>query len=74
MTRTARRRQSAIRNPQSAIAVVSAGPGLGIQCPMCGCRGFEVLQTRRARDGRILRRRRCCRCGARMTTSEHRLA
>jgi hypothetical protein len=73
MTRIARKPESAIRNPQSAIAVSAAPAPSGVQCPNCGCRALAVLQTRRARDGRVLRRRRCRRCGARITTSEHRL-
>lgn len=43
---------------------------LGIECRQCGCRHFEVLYTRPAWGGRILRRRECRYCGRRVTTYE----
>ena len=42
----------------------------GLQCPRCGCGHFFVLYTRRARGGRLLRRRQCRHCGRRVTTYE----
>jgi transcriptional regulator NrdR family protein len=42
----------------------------GIACPVCGCRHFRVLYTRRALGGRLLRRRECRHCGQRVTTYE----
>ena len=42
----------------------------GLACRWCGCQRFEVLYTRRAMGGRILRRRECCHCGRRVTTYE----
>lgn len=45
----------------------------GLVCPQCGCRHFEVLYTRRAHGGKLIRRRACRHCGRRITTSETRL-
>ena len=45
----------------------------GLVCPSCGCRHFEVLYTRPAYGGKLLRRRACRHCGRRITTSETRL-
>jgi len=45
----------------------------GLVCPQCGCRHFEVLYTRRAYGGKLIRRRACRHCGRRITTSETRL-
>lgn len=45
-------------------------PKLGIECPRCGCRHFEVIYTRAASGGRIIRRRECRHCGRRITTQE----
>jgi hypothetical protein len=45
----------------------------GLICPQCGCRHFEVLYTRRALGGKLIRRRACRHCGRRITTSETRL-
>lgn len=45
----------------------------GLICPHCGCRHFQVLYTRRAMGGKLLRRRACRHCGRRITTSETRL-
>ena len=42
----------------------------GLECPGCGCRHMEVLYTRPAWGGRILRRRECRHCGRRVTTYE----
>ena len=42
----------------------------GLECPQCGCAHCRVLYTRRARGGRLLRRRECRYCGRRMTTWE----
>ena len=45
----------------------------GIRCPDCGCRHFEVIETRPAWNQRIRRRRQCRNCGRRITTSERSL-
>ncbi len=42
----------------------------GLVCPKCGCRHFYVIYTRPAWGNRIIRRRRCRDCGARITTTE----
>jgi transcriptional regulator NrdR family protein len=42
----------------------------GLVCRTCGCRHFEVLYTRPAFGGRLLRRRACRHCGRRLTTYE----
>ena len=42
----------------------------GLKCPKCGCGHFQVLYTRRALGGRLLRRRECRYCGRRITTYE----
>ena len=42
----------------------------GIECRRCGCRHFFVRYTRPTIMGRILRRRECRNCGARVTTYE----
>ena len=42
----------------------------GLECPKCGCRHFEVIETTQRRPGAILRRRACRHCGHRVTTYE----
>lgn len=42
----------------------------GLECPRCGCGHFYVLYTRRARGGRLLRRRECRHCGRRVNALE----
>lgn len=42
---------------------------VGLECPKCGCRHFEVVKTIRQAK-RIVRRRECRHCGRRVTTSE----
>lgn len=42
----------------------------GLVCPRCGYRHFQVIYTRPAWGGRILRRRECRSCGQRTLTSE----
>jgi len=42
----------------------------GLQCPKCGCRHFNVVYTRPASGGRIIRCRECRYCGRRMVTHE----
>ncbi len=42
----------------------------GLECPACGCRHFQVIYTRAAWGGRIMRRRECRHCGRRITTYE----
>ncbi len=42
----------------------------GLQCRKCGCRHFRVVYTRAAWGGKLVRRRECRRCGARITTWE----
>jgi len=37
--------------------------GMGLSCRKCGCRHFEVLDTRATYGGRIRRRRTCRHCG-----------
>jgi transcriptional regulator NrdR family protein len=41
----------------------------GITCRHCGCRRLRVIYTR-AREGKVVRRRECQRCGTRITTWE----
>lgn len=42
-----------------------------MRCPSCGHPDDKVLESRPARDGAAIRRRRCClSCGARFTTYE----
>lgn len=41
----------------------------GIVCPVCHCRHFRVLYTRKVRRG-IKRRRECRHCGKRLSTIE----
>lgn len=43
---------------------------VGIECSRCGCGHFEVVYTRAASGGRIIRRRECRHCGRRVTTQE----
>jgi len=45
----------------------------GLICRDCGCRHFEVVYTRPAPRGRIVRRRACRHCGRRVTTVEQML-
>ena len=42
----------------------------GLTCRHCGCKHFRVVYTRAARDGKVIRRRACRHCGARITTWE----
>jgi len=49
---------------------VEAPESFGIMCPRCGCRHFEVYDTRPAPGGRIRRRRECRHCGRRIVTHE----
>lgn len=42
---------------------------VGIECPRCGCRHFEVLKTFRYPKG-IRRRKECRHCGRRVNTYE----
>jgi len=42
---------------------------IGLICPVCGCRDFRVLYTRRYSSG-LRRRRECRHCGKRITTFE----
>lgn len=42
-----------------------------MRCPRCGCMDDKVMETRVARDGASIRRRRACAsCGRRFTTHE----
>jgi hypothetical protein len=43
---------------------------VGLECPRCGGRWFEVVYTRPVSGNRIQRRRECKHCGRRMTTVE----
>lgn len=49
---------------------VEAPESFGIMCPRCGCRHFEVLETRKVFGARIRRRRECRHCGRRIVTHE----
>jgi transcriptional regulator NrdR family protein len=49
---------------------VAASNHVGLCCRKCGAREFRVIYTRPARDGKIIRRRACRQCGARVTTWE----
>lgn len=61
-------------SPANTIAPIqSHADQQGLICPQCGCRHFEVLYTRRALGGKLIRRRACRHCGRRITTSETRL-
>jgi transcriptional regulator NrdR family protein len=42
----------------------------GIRCRHCGCRQLPVVYTRANLRGAIQRRRKCQRCGERITTWE----
>jgi len=42
----------------------------GLECRNCGCKHFRVIYTRPVRGGKIMRRRECRHCGARVTTWE----
>lgn len=42
----------------------------GLECRDCGCRHFRVVYTRAAVGGKLVRRRECRHCGARITTWE----
>jgi hypothetical protein len=44
-----------------------------MNCPECGWESV-VINSRPAKDGRLIRRRRACRCGARWTTAEKRIS
>ena len=44
--------------------------GAGLRCPKCGHTRFRVLYTRPRTDGKLVRRRECLACGARITTAE----
>ena len=47
------------------------GEGILVKCPKCGADEDRVLDSRTARDGAAIRRRReCLTCGARFTTYE----
>jgi hypothetical protein len=46
-----------------------ADDAVGLQCPQCGCRHFEVVYTR-PKLRRIQRCRECRHCGRRITTNE----
>jgi transcriptional regulator NrdR family protein len=43
---------------------------VGLRCRKCGERQFRVIYTRGTRDGRVVRRRECRACQARITTRE----
>ncbi|HOM77549.1 MAG TPA: hypothetical protein PLE88_13630 [Anaerohalosphaeraceae bacterium] len=49
---------------------IKVKPSKGLVCKACGGRKFKVIYTRAAHDGRLMRRRQCCRCGRRFTTWE----
>jgi hypothetical protein len=42
----------------------------GLRCRKCRCRQFRVIYTRAARGSKLVRRRECNRCKARITTWE----
>lgn len=42
----------------------------GLVCRHCGCRHFRVVYVRPQSGGRIMRRRECRHCQARLTTVE----
>ena len=42
----------------------------GLYCPKCGHARSRVLYTRAGKGGRLVRRRACRKCGARVTTWE----
>ncbi len=41
-----------------------------MKCPSCGSKKTKVLDSRRKDDGKIHRRRQCCRCQHRFNTVE----
>lgn len=46
------------------------GRGGGLACPRCGGRLLKVVRTYGVTDRAVRRRRECCHCGNRFTTSE----
>jgi len=52
------------------VARATADDDSGIKCPACGCRHFEVVETRPLSGNRIFRRRECRNCGRRITKTE----
>jgi DNA-directed RNA polymerase subunit RPC12/RpoP len=55
--------------PDAPAGAGVAAPSVGLECPTCGCRHFETVETR-PRPGIILRRKQCRHCGHRVTTRE----
>lgn len=49
---------------------VAGTEGRGLQCWKCSGNQFRVIYTRRARGGKLIRRRECRGCRARITTWE----
>jgi transcriptional regulator NrdR family protein len=43
---------------------------VGLSCLRCGHQQLRVVYTRPAPDGKVVRRRECRQCGARVTTWE----
>jgi transcriptional regulator NrdR family protein len=43
---------------------------IGLRCRKCGQCRFRVIYTRAAQGGKVVRRRSCHQCGARVTTWE----
>lgn len=44
--------------------------GRGLRCRRCGCGHFRVIYTRASFGGKLVRRRECRNCAARITTWE----
>jgi transcriptional regulator NrdR family protein len=53
-------------------AAIAPTPGrpVGLRCPKCGRGRFRVIYTRAVAGGRVVRRRACRHCAARITTWE----
>lgn len=49
---------------------VSSRETKGLVCRQCGCAHSRVVYTRRGSDRKLIRRRECRHCGARVTTWE----
>lgn len=58
-----------INDPNKTPPIGPDSPTWGLECPGCGCKHFEVLNTKHL-PSRIYRYRRCRNCGRRVTTSE----
>jgi transcriptional regulator NrdR family protein len=49
------------------------GAAVGLRCWKCAYSRLRVIYTRAARGGKVVRRRECLSCGARITTWERQI-